>query len=186
MNDCLLLKRKNKPTITLKMTKAILQKSIEEATVELLALVGKNCWNQVSTNCNYILSKCSSVDLWWKDELEWINQNKDKQPISQDELVSKLNQSLSDLYRIELAVYRAHSTMTTIELRYSLKSECEKRIYAVVKNSNPLLGCKLSIPEYWNPQSKFDVNWHFKGNGHRWKLFLYRTRKKIYDFFFVD
>ena len=80
-------------------------------------------------------------------------------------------------------IYKSKKESTIIEIQYYPKSLLESEFYETVKNNNPMLHCKVGIPNYRkNDREKFDVNWELGGIRHEWNIFLGKIRFKIYEY----
>jgi len=163
------------------MEKSSINQSIEELTQALLELVDETCWNNVSSNCKYILTKIDDETEARQTMLERKKQNDAKKPISLNELSAQLEAIFNDLYDINLFIYKSKKRLTIIEVKYYLKSSFFGTThFDLVKDNTPMTHCKIKHPIYitslYGKPKKFDVNWELGGWRHQWNLFLLKLR----------
>ncbi len=140
---------------------------------QLVALVEKSCWNKLNNSYSFILSKIINIGGDFNEKREKRNElNKLKKPLDIRQASLKLEKLYPDLYDVSFFVYKATKKDTTIEIQYFLKSSLDKEYFEKIKNNEPILNCKVSIPFYLtNKNDKFDVNWELGGLRHKWKIF---------------
>ena len=86
---------------------------------------------------------------------------------------NELKNIFDDLYDVNLHIHEGRSDNTIIEIRYYLKSNFNKVYANRIKNKDPMLHSKLSIPPYHSDKTKkFDVNWELGGIRHKLKMFI--------------
>lgn len=75
--------------------------------------------------------------------------------------------------------YRAEKKRTIIEIQYFLKSQLDSEFASKVENQEPMIHCKLPLPPYQVDNSEqFDINWHFGGWRHKWRMFKLKRQLK--------
>ena len=137
-------------------------------------MASKSCWNFISDDCVYILTniQVDSEKNFQEQVSERIRINEKKVPKRVDWAVKALNEIYSNLYDINFYIYRAEKKRTIIEIQYFLKSQLEKEQAEKVESQEPMVHCKLHLPPYQVDSSgQFDINWHFGGWRHKWKMF---------------
>ena len=164
------------------MNKETLEQNIKSLTTKLLELARECCWNEISNDCVYIISeiKDSPEKNFNEQRIDRNQLNKDKTPKSFECTISHLAGIYSNLYDINLYVYKAEKKRTIVEIRYYPKSFLDIEYYEKVKNNEPMLHCKVSHPPYLsetNP-AKFDINWEFGGMKQSWKMFWGRRKAR--------
>lgn len=158
----------------MKITKNNLELNLKEATSTLLEMARNSCWNYISQNTSYIISEIKNDSRNFKiQRIEKNKVNRKKKPVSLQKVTSELKSIYEDLYDINLVIYKSQKDKTIVDIRYYLKSSLETNYYETVKNNEPMLHCKVGIPQYAHGKSKkYDVNWELGGIRHKWNLFL--------------
>lgn len=161
-----------------------LHKQIEAAIPALLNLARETTYNNISSNCLFILTQIKDVEgnVFIRNQLEK-KENDAKIPVTLDELMPAIEQLHDDFYDINLEIYRAKKDVTIIDFRYYPKSSLDEDYREKVKDRPPMLHCKVAHP-FWlaNPKDKFDINWkHDEGFNklRRWRL---QMKLKVEDF----
>ena len=158
------------------------EREIKDATVKLIDLAKKSCYNNISSDLKYILANVReyNTDQGLFDELKWKRINHKKTPLNFQEVILDLKDKFSDLYDVKLLIYKALKECTIVELRYCLKSIMSKS-GETNKNREPVITCSVSIPQYAaDSNKKFDINWKHGGFQHNWKMFFWRRRIKFH------
>ena len=100
------------------MISATLQKQIEEALSQLLAMAKELTWNDPSANCRFILSEISHTeDPFFRQRPPFKTGKQKKAPLSLEQAMSLLQQLYADLYDVNLSAYRATKSETIIDIR---------------------------------------------------------------------
>lgn len=163
------------------MTINKIEQTVKETSKTLLDLASKSCWNSISDNCFYILTniRVDNEKNHQEQVSERIRKNKKKTPKQVDWVSKKLHEIYSNLYDINFYIYRAEKKRTIIEIQYFLKSKLDKEQSAKVENQEPMIHCKLHLPPYQVDNSeRFDINWHFNGWKHKWKMLKLKRKLK--------
>ena len=151
-----------------------LKVDIADAVSKLLEMAEVSCWNTISDNCEFILSE---IDV--NEELNFFDQRKKrkrlnslKQTISISQVTEQLEEMYTNLYDVNLHVYRAAKTLTIIEIKYLLKSTIDTEYQKKINDKDPMLHCELPIPPYRkNKIDKYDINWELGGFRHKYNMF---------------
>jgi hypothetical protein len=130
-------------------------------------------FNNISDNCKFIISeiKHSDKNFFEQNIIRKIdNEKKTSKPLT--DIIVELETLYSNLYDVNLYVYKSEKNSTLIEIQYfprsSLNIECPK------KSTTPetTLHCKVVIPLYTSEnKEKFDINWQHGTLNHKWKIF---------------
>lgn len=167
-----------------KVTKNNLEQVLKEATFTLLEMARNSCWNKISDNASYIISEIKNDERNFKiQRIERKKVNDKKKPTSLEQATTELNAIYDNLYDINLEIYKSKKDRTIVEIRYFPKSSLESDFYETVKDNEPMLHCKIGLPNYRkNDAEKFDVNWELGGIRHEWNNLLGKIRFKIYEY----
>jgi hypothetical protein len=151
----------------------------------LLEMARKECWNKIVDNCTFILSETKCERNALESRIESKKDNEKKNLKSFDEMIRELNSIYSNLYDVNLYIYKARKNNTIIEVQYFLKSSLMEQHIETLKNDPPMLHCKVSIPQYawitFEEKRKFDINWELGGIRHEWNMFRWRRKVKKKD-----
>jgi len=162
------------------MIKETIENKIESLTKVLLEMARESCWNTISDNCVYIMSEIKEEGLNFSEQRKRrkkINEKKEVKSI--EEISANLERIYSNLYDVNLHIYKAERKRTIIEIRYFSKSSLDKEFLKEVNDKEPMFHCKVAIPPYQkNKSEKYDVNWELGGVRHEWKMFWARRNKK--------
>ncbi len=166
------------------VTKNNLELNLKEATSSLLEMARNSCWNKISDNTSYIISEIRNDERNFFDKrIERKKVNEKKKPKSLEQITAELKDIYEDLYDINLYVYKSRKESTIIEIQYYPKSSLEPDFYETVKENNPMLHCKVGLPNYRrNDTDKFDINWELGGIRHEWNSFLGKVRFKVWGY----
>jgi hypothetical protein len=162
------------------VTKNNLEQNLREATSILLGIADNSCWNKISDNTSYIITEIVNDERNFFDKLiERKKVNDKKKPKSLEQITAELQGLFRNLYDINLYIYKSKKESTIIEIQYYPKSSLESDFYETVKEKEPMLHCKIGLPNYRkNDTEKFDVNWELGGIRHELNLFWYRLNFK--------
>ena len=165
------------------MTQETLQTNIKQSITNLLKLAEKSCWNKISTNLTFILSdsnEFTGTNFHLIRKSRNIINNK-KSPQEFEKVIEILQKEYSDLYDINLYIFKAKKKETIIEIQYYRKSNLDKNFFETVKDNPPMFHSKISKPIYVIGGEKFDINWEHGGVVHKWKKFVdtFKNRKII-------
>lgn len=161
-----------------------LEQNLKEATSSLLEIARNSCWNKISDNTSYIISEIVNDERNFFDK-RIIHKTADerKLPKSLEQITAELKAIYENLYDINLYIYKSEKESTIIEIQYYPKSSLEPDFYETVKENNPMLHCKIGLPNYRrNDTDKFDINWELGGIRHEWNSFLGKVRFKIWEY----
>ncbi|PKP20337.1 MAG: hypothetical protein CVU05_09380 [Bacteroidetes bacterium HGW-Bacteroidetes-21] len=166
------------------MTPETFEIEIKDLTHKLIEMARDFSINKISDNCLYILSQINNDGSNNLNEIRKarIQSNEKKTPKRLNEITSDLFSIYSDLYDINLYVYKAKSNLTLIEIQYFRKSNLSQEYQIKVMNNKPMTHCKINIPYYAETnKEKFDINWEFGGLKHDWKMFWWKRniRKEL-------
>ena len=162
-----------------------LSERIQSSVDNLLRLAKIHCWNTVSGNICYIVSDFNEFDGTnvFKRRASRNRVNRFKAQLTFDAAVDILNQEYSDLYDVNLYIFKALKKQTIIEIQFYRKSNLNADYFVLVKDHPPMFHAKITIPVYAWEGGKFDVNWESGGGWHHaWKNFVFRSflyRRKI-------
>ncbi len=154
-----------------------LKYKLHNATIGLLGLAEKLCWNKISPNCVYYLSEDpndgSDIAL---DSRVLKKSPKEKLKLQTlDEIMPVLTDLYPDIYDIKLFIRQAYRHYTVIDVRY-IKWDCD---YAL-RNSNgeplPFIDASIIMPPFYEEGKKTDVNWQYDTLKHRVELFWWRMK----------
>jgi hypothetical protein len=155
------------------MTKVTLHKEIEETIPKLLDLERELSWNKISENCKFILTEIKdSQENFRVQRVLRKKENDKKVPATFPEIMPLLQNVHDNLYDINLHIYRADKRLTTVDIRYYLKSSLDSEYRQKVLHKPPMLHCKVTQPPWSTGKNgKFDINWEHKQWLVEWKLF---------------
>ena len=162
------------------MTSSTLQNEIEEAVPKLLEVARELTWNKISENCKFILTEIKNSEGNFQVQRQARkNENDLKIPMTLQEQMPALEHLYNNFYDINLHIYRATKDLTTIDIRYYLKSSLDAEYRQTVMYSEPTLHCKMASPPWLSDKKvKFDINWEHKERLTNWKLFWARRKLK--------
>lgn len=160
------------------MKKENLEQNLIDATSSLLEMARNSCWNKISGNTSYLISKIKN------DELNAFDKRKERKKENEKRITKSLKQISTELkaiyenlYDINLYIYKSEKENTIIEIQYFPKSSLESDFYETIKYNEPMLHCKIGIPPYVNNKSeKYDVNWELGGMRYELNLFWWRMK----------
>ena|SRR5690554_270424 len=153
---------------------------IKELSDKLIELVRNSCWNDFSNSYAYIISEIVNDDKnFFEKRIERKKQNSKKRLLNIEQAREEIDKIYENLYDVNFYVYKATKNKTIIEIQYYPKSSLDKDYFEKVKENEPMLHCKVSIPIYLqNDKEKFDVNWELGGIRYKWNMLLYKNRVK--------
>lgn len=153
---------------------------IEGLTKKLIELSKRLCWNDLSNSCTNILSEITNTEKNFNENrIGRKRTNAKNKPLGLKQVSKELEKLYSNLYDVNLYVYRATKAKTIIEIQYFLKSSLEKDYFEKIKDNSPMFHCKVSTPIYLKTKDKkFDVNWELGGLRFKWNMFWYKRRVK--------
>ena len=156
-----------------------MEQNIKKALPQLLKMARDHCWNTISDHCLFILSEIKNDEEDFSDQRVARKKVYEKKvPKSFEEIMDDLKLIYDDLYDVNLYIYKALKDKTIIEICYYPKSAFDKDYFEKVKDKEPMLHCKLSLPPYrpYGSKEKFDINWGLGGLRHQWNMFWWRRR----------
>ena len=159
------------------MTIETLDIEIKKAIESLHSMTKDFAFNLISKDYVFILSNINDFksENVYKRRLERKRINNKKKPISFDPAINELKSIYNDLYDINLYIYKSKKKYTIIEIQYFPKSSLDKDFLKTVIDNEPMLHCKVSMPQY-RSDKKFDINWEHGGLKHHWKIFWWKYR----------
>jgi hypothetical protein len=164
----------------LELTKNTLAKDIHYAILKLLEMARERCWNDISDNCEFIISeiKNSNNANSFIERIERNERNNKKYSKSFDWMIKELEEMYANLYDINLQIYNASKNKTIIEVSYYPKSALILDYLEKVKANEPTLHCQLLTPPYVNSDKKkaYDINWHLGGFVHHWRIYWWNKK----------
>lgn len=163
------------------MTRDNLKRDIEESTHSILKIARDVCWNSISDNCLYIISKIdnSFEGNIFRERRNRKIRNEKKTPKSIDTVTEELKLIYEDLYDVNFYIYKSLTNKTIIEIQYYSKSDLSNDFYTKVKNNPPMVHCKITYPFYHNGKNKFDINWELGGLNYQLNSFIWKLKNKI-------
>ena len=156
------------------MKKENIYNDLKEATRILLEMARNHSWNSISDECLYIIRRIKDfqTEYLFKSLKIRKKENETKKPKTVLEIASDLKNLYENLFVVDLYVYKSTSKLTIIEIQYYSKLSLEKEYFKKVKDNNPMLHCKVSIPPYLkDEESKFDINWELCGLRYTWNIY---------------
>ena len=159
------------------MKKETLQLEINESTLQLLDQVRNLTFNHISNNCLYIISEIKNIEMNFFDNNKIrIAENKKKHPQPLHQIVPILENLYSDLYDVNLYVYKAEKEKTIIEIKYYPRSSIDATSRQQLASVETMLHSKVCIPpyashDYTEPIEKFDIHWQFGTLNHWWRMY---------------
>ena len=162
------------------MTADTLQHQIREAVLKLLDTSRDLTWNKISDNYKFILTEIKDSQDNFRVQRKLNKKENDKKvPVPLEELMPTLQNLYNDLYDINLYIYKATRSLTTIDIRFYSKSSLDKDYRQTVLQNPPMLHCKIAMPSWLtDTNEKFDINWEHKQMLINWKLFWTRQKFK--------
>ncbi len=160
------------------MKKESIEKELLEMVKKLLGLARDLTWNSISDNCLYIISEIKHSDKNFFEQFKTrVNENNKKKPKTLTEVVAVIENLYSNLYDLNLYVYKANKNFTLIEIRYSPRSSLDKDYRKIVETKETMLHCKVDTPAYYTEtKEKFDIHWQFGTLNHKWKMFWWQQK----------
>ena len=171
------------------MNKKSLENKISDSTSKLIDMATDICWNEISRDCLYIMSEIDETigENYFERNKIRKKVNQSLIPKSLQEIAQDLILLYKNLYDINLYIYKASKNRTIIEIKYFLKTSHTKDFYELIKDNEPMLHCKVSIPNYSSKigkvnkkRKKFDVNWQLGGIRFKWNTFLYTIKSYLW------
>jgi len=163
------------------MDKETFEQNIRDAIPILIKMVKESCWNKMSENYSFILSEINNSEgkSFLEQRIVRCKLNDNKSPKSFEKIIAELNELYSNLYDVNLYIYKAEKRRTIIEIQYFPKTSLDKEYLQQVLFQNPMLHCKISNPPYVSEKKeKFDINWEFGGIRYNWEMFWWKTKLK--------
>ncbi|WP_326983630.1 hypothetical protein VUJ46_03530 [Chryseobacterium sp. MYb264] len=152
-----------------------------EAILNLLRLAELYCWNKVSLNIQYILSDSSEMkeELSGSEKRRLQNRiNSKKIPIDFEKAIKFLRDEFSDLYDVNLYIFKSKKKSTIVDIRYFKKSNLDVDFLQTVKDNSPMLHSKLPLPIYRNDFKKINVNWESGSLDHYLKELIHNFKNR--------
>lgn len=147
---------------------------LKESTNTLLELARETCWNTLSNDCVYLITKISESD---DREIKKKKLPKNTKLLSLEELATELEKIYHQIYDLCFFIYQAEKSRTIIELQYFPKSSLDLEFLLKVQDQPPMIHHKIRMPPCWQDRTKrFDVNWEVGGFRYHWCFFLARIR----------
>lgn len=138
-------------------------------------MVKRACWNKISANRTFIITKDSErcIANGWQEkfltEKACLFNNK---KFSFRDVIIFLEQNLESIYLIEVFLFKSLKMESIFEIRLKYQCDLEEKFN---KDKLPLRHCKVVKPPYLKDKAqKFDVNWQFGTVQTKIRLFLWR------------
>jgi hypothetical protein len=166
--------------IQLTLKRENIYKDITISVASLLEIARQYTFNDISNNCSFILSEIiQSNNL--TDKLKLRKETNDKKiPKPLNKIIIELDKLYSNLYDINLFIYKSDKYSTIIEIQYFPRSSLNKDYQEMSSATETMLHCKVSIPPYASDtKEKFDINWELGTFNHKWKMMLWRLKMFI-------
>ena len=162
------------------MTLTTLQDEIQEAIPKLFSMARELTWNKISDNYKFILTEIKDSDKNFHVQRRLIKKENDRKlPLTIQELLPTLRRLYSNIYDINLHIYKAKKTLTIIDVRCYPKSSLDTDYRKKVFNDPPMLHLKVTIPPWMTEkQEKFNINWEHNEWAIIWRLFLSRRKAR--------
>lgn len=163
-----------------------LRSMLQDATTGLLQLAKELCWNEISPNCIYHLSKApndGSESLSGKGILTRSTKEKLKLQ-TLDELMPVLNTLYPDLYDIKLFIRHAANDHTVIDLRYIIW-DSDFGFRNTDGEPLPFINASIMMPPFHKEGTKVDINWKYDTLKHRIELFWWRGKFRVWYLFVI-
>ena len=163
------------------MKKENLDNEISNSVQALLKLAREKSFNTISDNCKYILSEIipSDKSSFEQNTIRKILNDK-KEPLSFPEIIRQVEVLYSDLYDINIYIYKARKNLTIVEIQYFSRSTLDKEYQKQLSSYETMLHCKIDLPPYAsNNEIRFDINWQLGTFHHKWNMFWWKIKIKI-------
>jgi hypothetical protein len=164
------------------MKKESLYKEISDAVQSLLEMARASSFNNISDNCKFIISeiKRSDKNFFEQNKIrKTVNDRKTSKPLT--DIIVELEMLYSNLYDVNLYVYKADKHLTVIEIQYFLRSSLDIGYQKLSATQETMLHCKVAIPAYASDnKKKFDINWQLGTINHNWKIFWWQRKTRKY------
>ena len=165
------------------MKKETINLELSDAVQSLLQLARNLSYTKISDNCSFIISEIKSSN---KNVFEQTKNRKSindkKIPKSFIEIVSEVEAIYTNLFDVNLYIYKAKKKETIIEIQYFPRTSLDLDYQKITADQETMLHCKVSLPNYAsNSNQKFDINWEHGPLNHLWREFWWRqkTRRDI-------
>lgn len=162
------------------MKKESIYKEILEAVQSLLKLARESSYNKISDNCKFIISeiKHSDENFFERNKIrKTVNNKKTPKPLI--DIIAELENLYSNLYDVNLYVYKANKNLTIIEIQYFPSTSLDIEYQKTIATKETMLHCKIAIPPYASDnKEKFDINWQLGTLNHKWKMFWWKRKTK--------
>lgn len=164
------------------MKKDILYAEISDAVQRLLKLACDSSYNFISDNCYFIISEIKHIDKCLFEQNKICKTLNDKKtPKSLIDIVVELEKLYTNLYDVNLYIYKASKYSTIIEIQYFPRSSLELEYQTASATKETMLHCKVAIPAYVSDtKEKFDINWPLGPINHKWKMFWWQWKANRY------
>ncbi|MFT5618219.1 MAG: hypothetical protein ACI85I_001450 [Arenicella sp.] len=150
----------------------------------LLKMVRGTCWNQISDNCEFIISEIKNHEDgqdFDKVKKQFLKSNLQKKPKKLNDILPELMLGYDNFHDVDLEILQAKRHKTIINIKYYSKLSINEEFRESMKNENTMLHCHITIPPYASSFSdsthkKFDVNWHLGGWRYEWNMWLWKMK----------
>ena len=155
------------------MTLESLEKDINEMIPTLFAMAREATWNKISENHKFILSEIKDGKIIDEQRKIDIKANDKKTPKTLTELMPELRELYTNIYDINLHIYKATKNLIIIDFRYYPRTSLDREYRIKVLNYPTMLHCKIFIPQFVSDKKeKFDINWEHKSLTNRFKRLM--------------
>jgi len=160
------------------MILSTLQDEIQEAIPKLFSIARELTWNKISDNYKFILTEIKDTEKNFHVQRKLLKKENDRKfPVTIQELLPALQRLYSNIYDINLHIYKATKSLTIIDVRYYPKPSLDADFRQKVFNDPPMLHLKVAIPPWViDNDEKFDINWEHKQWMIKWRLRLSRRK----------
>ena len=137
-------------------------------------------FNNISDNCKFIISEIKHSDKnFFEQNKIRKTENEKKTPKPITDIIVELATLYSNLYDVNLYVYKADKNSTLIEIQYFSRSSLDIEYQKKSATQETMLHCKVAIPPYASDnKEKFDINWQLGTLNHKWKMFWWKWRTR--------
>lgn len=149
-------------------------KQLRWSTNTLLELANETCWNTLSTDCVYFLTRISESD---DSPIKKKKLPRNTKLLTLEELAVELKKIYPQIYDLCFFIYQALKSRTIIEVQYFPKSSLDPDFLLEVQDQAPMIHHKIRMPLCWQDKTKrFDVNWELGGLRYHWYFFLAKLK----------
>lgn len=162
------------------MKKENLYTEISDAVQGLLKMARDLSFNDISDNCKFIISEIKESDKnFFEQNKIRKTENDKKTPKSRADIIVELETLYSNLYDVNLYIFKADKNSTLIEIQYFPRSSHDIDYQKTSAKQETMLHCKVATPLYSSDnKEKFDINWQLGTLNHHWKMFWWKWKTR--------